>query len=399
MAGSGFVKVSYPWDATIDLSSPEPARFYVSLIAQTLEYGAPAARRFGPLWALAGRAPLPEGTIAAILRRAGAFSTKAVPPVETDPILDAWERLMDVDPRLPSRPKTLSTLQLTRASAVTTFLFSGSDTPLLVGKKPRGEGASVGAEVAALEAAHRSGVAPIYLGSVAGTELQRGLTGRAMKVEPIGIKGATRLAWTQQHRSLAEGFERLADTTVKHVPPSAMSDGIIEAALEHPGLSDITRRAISEAHDAFRDLPVSVLRHTDTSPQNILFEGNNLVGLVDWADATHLGMPGADMWNAALACIDKGVARVRLDERTLLLSFLGAWFTSDFGTESRRAGADAAVVAGVPEDLVGLLELLFFARRVGHRMKRPDEFLVSADLAARMLEHVRARPFSGEGPA
>jgi len=393
MPASGFVEVSYPWKAQIDLASPEPARFYVSLIAQTLEYGSPAARRFGPLWALVGRVGLPESSLAWVLRRAGArFSSDPMASVgEVDAILEEWPRLRDADPSLPSRPASLTTLQLTRASAVTTFYFTGRGGPLLVAKRPRAENGSVRAEVAALQEGQASGLAPLYLGTIEGAEFQRGLTGRSMEVPPLRVSGSSSLRWTAQHRALAAGFSDLARTTLKTRPSAAMVDGVTVTACDHPALSEATRRAVADAHSSLRDLPVAVLRHTDTSPQNILFEGDRLVGLVDWADATSLGMPGADMWNAALACIDKGAGRVRADERSLLLIFLSVWFGSEFGREARRAGGEAARAAGVPDELLGPLQLLFFARRVGHRMRRPADFSTSADLAAQMLEHVRAR--------
>ena len=394
MPAARFVEVSYPWKARIDLSSPAPARFYVSLIAQTLEYGAPASRRFGPLWTLAGRVSLPESLVASVLRRAGGRLLRDRPgsEIETQAVLDAWPRLQEIDPSLPPRPASLTTLQLTRASAITSFYFGEGTAPLLVAKRPREGGTAVKAEIAALEEAAASGIAPLYLGTMEGAEFQRGLSGRAMRVPPLRIAGATSMSWTTQHAALAAGLCDLARTTAKSEAPSAMHDGVVELASEHPSLSDPTRRAVKEAHDALRDLPVAVLRHTDTSPQNILFEDERLVGLVDWADATSLGMPGADMWNAALACIDKGVSRVRSDERLLFSVFLSVWQASEFGREARRAGRDAAAAAGVPEDLLEPLQLLFFARRVGHRMQRPKEFATSADLAARMLEHVRVHP-------
>jgi hypothetical protein len=381
--------VPYPWDATVDLSSPYPARFYASLIAQTLQYGAPAARRFGAAWALAARVGIPEGVAATALRSAGSL-LRQVPALTTEKesVSEAWRELRATDPTLPAECPPLAVLQL----ATTTFFFGASRTPLLVAKTSRTDCTSIENEVAALRTAAQSGFAPRYLGCVDGAEMQRGLSGRALNVVPIRARTAAALPWTPQHASLAAGLATIARVTARDETPTAMSDGVVDDALTHPGLSEATRRAVAAAADAVRVVPVSVLRHTDTSPQNILFEGDRLTGLVDWADATSRGMPGADAWNAALACIDKGVGLTRYTEPHLLLAFKQAWFHSEFGAEARLAGARAAEAAGFPAALHGALEQVFFARRLGHRMRYPDRFPTSADVSARMLSQVVARP-------
>lgn len=384
------MRVAHPWDATIDLTAPEPARFYLGLIGQTLQFSAPASRRAGRAWAFLGRHGIPERALADVLRRVGGVLGTADQTSYVDAAARAWPELRARDPSLPGAPE-LSVLVLARSSAVTVFLFSGEPWPVLVGKLARGSSDGVAREVAAIVEAAPAGVAPTYFGPVDGLgEVQRGIPGRALRVEPVTSAQAGALTWTEQHRSLTEGFERLARATTKAEVPSAMGDDVVDRALAHRALTSTTRAAVDDAARALGDVPISVLRHTDSSPQNLLFQGSSLSGIVDWEDATSAGMPGADIWNAALGSIDKGVGLVRWNEASLVASFRAAWGTSPFGRDARLAGRRCARAAGVPAELHDHLEVLFFARRVGHRLARPDAFPTSADVAAAALEDVIA---------
>lgn len=389
MSRRRYVRVRAPWNAVLDLSSPRPAAFYVGLIAQTLEYGAPAARRGGAAWALAGRRGLPEGALARALRAGGAALPAAEPLDDVlQVVAQAWPSLREGDPTLPPLPR-LSGLQLARASATTTFVFGDDRAPLLVAKTARGTTSGITREVAALEEAAPTGVAPRYFGVVPGAgHVQRGLRGRALGVVPLTPQSAARLAWTPAHDAAADGFAALARGTRKDVVPAALQDDVLDDVVAGGPVPASTRAAVRAAREAVGQLPVSVLRHTDTSPQNVLLDGSRLSGLVDWEDAQTAGLPGADAWNLALACIDKGVGLARWSEQRLDGAFAAAWFGSEFGRQARAAGRRCASAAGVAAELLEPLEVVFFARRVGHRMRRPQGFPTSADVAGRALERV-----------
>jgi hypothetical protein len=391
MAADRYVHVRYPWRATIDLSAPEPARFYLALIAQTLQCGAPASRPGGRAWSRLVRRGIPERSLAELLRRTGPLRREADAPVVTPEVVRArWEQLRASDPSLPAAPP-VSVLEIARNSAVTTFVFGDGPTPLVVVKNARAGQDGVATEVAALQQAAGTGLAPRYLGAVSGLgEVQRGLPGRALDVKPVTTRSARDLAWRPEHQALADGLVRLGCATRTPVVPEPTRSGMVSLALGHPGLSAGTRRALGEAQEALGQVEIAVLAHVDTSPQNILYAGGRLSGLVDWADACSAGVPGSDMFNAAVSYIELGVGLVRWDDRSLQGAFDAGYLESDFGRRARLAGRDGAEAVGVPRELWPGLELAFFARRLGWRMSRPDRFPTSAELALRALESVRA---------
>jgi hypothetical protein len=391
MAADRYVHVRYPWRATIDLSAPEPARFYLALIAQTLQCGAPASRPGGRAWSRLVRRGIPERSLAELLRRSGTVRREADAPVVPPEVVRAhWEELRTSDPSLPAAPP-VSVLEIARNSAVTTFVFGDGPTPLLVVKNARAGQDGVATEVAALQQAAGTGLAPRYLGAVPGLgEVQRGLPGRALDVEPVTARNARDLAWRPEHQALAAGLVRLGRATRSPVRPDTEGSGMVAVALGHPGLSARTRQALREAQEALGQVEIAVLTHTDTSPQNILYADGRLSGLVDWADAYAAGVPGSDVLNAAVAYIELGVGLVRWDDRTLQTAFDAGYLDSDFGRRARLAGGDCAEAAGMPRELWPCLELAFFARRLGWRMSHRDRFPTSAELALRALENVRA---------
>lgn len=391
MTAERYVHVTYPWRATIDAGSAHPARFYLALIAQTLQGGAPASRPGGRVLAKVVRQGIPERPLAALLRRGDrVLRGDRAPVVTADKASARWDELRDADPTLPPA-EHLSVLELARASAVTTFVFGLSPTPLVVVKNARGTGEGVATEVAALQEAAGTGLAPRYLGAFPDLgEVQRGLPGHALAVRALTPRRAHELTWLPEHQAFADGILALGRATRKPVVPEPACNGVVQQALTHPGLSPGTRRAVAEAEAELERLEVSVLGHVDTSPQNILYEGGRLSGLVDWADANTHGVPGADVLNAAMAYIELGVGLVRWDDRSLLGAFEGGYLRSEFGRSARAAARACAEAVGVPAELAHSLELTFFARRLGWRMRAPESFPTSAGLALRALERVRA---------
>lgn len=367
----------------IDLASPWPARFGAAVIDQTLRYGMPARRRGGPLLALLGRTGLPRRPLAELLRR---FPKRPRPDLDAalDAVRSEWARLASASERLPEAAPELSFLALRRASATTIFVFGDGPRPLLVLKIP-GARDRLQNEADALARAAPVGIAPRELGQVGDAYVQEALPGEPLLVEALTPRRSRRLAWLPGHVELADALARLAAaTTVREVPTEFREP--VDAALEVAGLSAAARRAAAAAWSDVSRLDVAVLRHRDTSPQNCLFEGERLSGLVDWEIAYAAGAPGFDVWNAAIAFVEHGVGLVRWSEERAQEAFAAAWGESDFGREARLAGRQSAAAAGVPDGLLDAIEVSFFARRLLGRVSHPERFATGPATAATMLE-------------
>ena len=388
MSGS-WAHVNQPWAATIDVTAPEPTRFYVSLVRETLRFGRPATRRPRLLWTSLGRYGFPQAAVAGVVRRAGRLSRGTGPSEQVAIVLDSWAELVVRDPSLPERDG-LSVLELERAAARTAFFFApGDPVPALVSKSAHGEDPGVHREAAALRRAASAGVAPRSLGSLPGVDsLQRGVPGRALRVVPIRSGRAAALSWPSELQALTDALGVLAAATGADARPDAVTDGLLEQVLAGPFLSPTARSAVRDATERVRVLSKVVLCHCDVSPQNVLMDGGRLSGLVDWEIAEDNGLPGSDVWNAALAWLEQGVGLVRWSDRDLLAAFEAAWCQGPFAAALRRAATDVVSRAGVPAHLVADLELVWLAQRVGHRALEALE--TSPELAARQLELVVA---------
>src|SRR6266545_4508649 len=331
----------------IGLGSPRPSRLYAELTAQALRHGLPARR--GGLLAATARLGLPRALVAAVSRR---FPRRRRPELDDllDEIAAAWPGLAERSSRLPGEPPSLSALALHRAAGLTVFVLGGEECPLLVAKLA-GNRKLLESERAALQRAGPVHIAPRYLGEVGGAYVQEGLRGKALAIPPIDA-----LLWNA----------RLSELALARLEGSA-------------------RRAVEAAWRDVQRLEVSVLQHGDTSAQNCLFEDERLTGLVDWERARQRGVPGFDLWNAALALLEHSVGLRRWSQERMLVAFrdhwLGAW-----GASARAAAADSATAAGVPESMLGPLEVVFFARRLGRRLASPDSYATTPATAARMLE-------------
>jgi len=367
----------------IDLASPWPARFCASVIDQALRYGLPARRRGGTLLALLGRAGLPRRPLAEALRR---FPKLPRPDLDTalSEVTSEWARLAAASDRLPAEAPELTALALKRASATTVFVFVDAPQPLLVLKIP-GARDRLQNEAEALERAAAVGVAPRFLGQVGEAYVQEALPGEPLRVEPLSRARSRDLAWSPTHEELAGALTRLASATAVREKPSEFEEPL-HAALGAAGLSAAASRAAAAAWSDVSKYDVAVLRHRDTSPQNCLFEGERLSGLVDWEIANATGAPGFDVWNAALAFIEHGVGLVRWSEERVRETFTTAWGESTFGRDARLAGRRAAAAAGAPDSMLDSLEVSFFARRLLGRVSHPDRFATGPATAASMLE-------------
>jgi len=381
--------VRYPWGARVDTRSPLAARQYAALIGQTLRYGMPARRRFGAAWAFAGRRGIPERLVAGGLARFPKVADQRL-----DDLLDAlagrWDELRSRSPRLPAAAPALTALALDRSAGLTVFVFGDDPAPLLVAKYSTGAVGRIEAEVRALREADGAAIAPLDLGKVGDAFMQEGLGGAPLRVEPLTPAHAASLRWTDEHEELSAALVRLASSTASAGTPPTLA-GRIERALAYDGLDAGARRSLAAAWRDVRGLEVSVLRHCDASPQNCLYAGRRLTGVVDWELAEVRGAPGFDVYNSALSYIEHGLGLVEWSQGLAVEALARSWGAAPFWDRARAAAREAARAAGVPDDRLDSLELVFFGSRIGDRLLTPEiKRGTGTPASARMCEVVAA---------
>lgn len=385
MTSLDYAHVSRPWSAAISVAAPEPARFYVSIIGQALRYGLPARRRFGAAWAFAGRNGIPERPLAAAVRR---LPRRARPDLDelVEMTLAAWDDLTARAAGDLPRPAAPGVLELQRSAGRTVFVFGDAPRPLVVLRESTAARGAEVREAAALREAEPAAIAPRHLGRVGAAEAQEGLQGTPLVVGPMTPDRASALTWTPRLAALSDALERLAATTAKPGFAEQLRRPT-ERALADGKLAPAARRALEAAWRDVQRVDASVLRHHDTSPQNCLFSGDHLDGIVDWEWAEPQGAPGFDLWNAALSYTEYGIGLVRWSQEIVLDVFERAWRDSSFWQTARADGRRTAAAAGVPEHALDSLEVVFFGSRVGDRLNRKIADYPTTDVtAARMLE-------------
>lgn len=369
--------------AAFDLDSSPAGELCARLLAQSLRHGLPASKRFGKVRAAVARSDLLTRAPVAALRLLGRRTRPDVDDVVAR-IAGGWVELGRGAP-----PATLRALVLHRRTALTIFLFSEGDQPLVVAKVP-GDAERLERDAAALAAAEPANVAPGFLGQVAGIFVQDALPGLAMSIEPLTAASASALCWRSEHEAVAAGLARLASATATDRRAEQLSERSDEA-VSAARLPAATRRAVLAAGRDLDDLRRAVLTHGDTSPHNCLCLDGRLSGLVDWEGARLHGAPGFDLWNHAVSYLEHGLGLVAWSQGIVAQAFAAAWSSSQFFAEARRAARRCALAGGVPEGLHDQLEVAFFARRLLVRARDPDRFPTTASTAAKMLEVVCGR--------
>ena len=380
-----YVQLGFPWPATIGMPTEHAARFLAAILNQTLRHQLPAGRRFGRLRALAGRCGVPERTLTGLI---GLLPRRA--RGDLDQLLDrtaaGWQALAARSSRLPPDPPPLTALALPRSMGLTVFVFGSAPSPLLVLKVPGGGGADgIDREVRALTRAEQARVAPLALGRIGEARVQEGLAGAPIPVQPLTPERARRLGWPEPFTDLTDALARLAEVTVRRVPPDD-AGASIQRVLEDRSVEERSRRLLAAAWRDLARLDVSVLCHGDPKPQNWLVAGGRLQGIVDWELARSRGTPGFDVWHAMLDYVEFGVGLVRWSADQRVRCFEAAWTASRFCTDARRAARTVARAAGVPEARLDALELAFFGRRLGRRLLTASADTADAAVAARMLQ-------------
>lgn len=380
-----YARVPWMWGATVDVSTPGPARFLVALFASSLRYRLPARR--GRAAATAARIGIPEAVSASLIRRL---------PAETDVALDAlaarirsvWVDLAARSDRLPpSPPQHLGVVRLGRASGPIHLVFGDEAHPILVAKPLS---PATRHEFDALDRARPAAIAPRHLGVFDDMTIQEGLPGHAMATEPLDPARAATLPTPPGFFGLLAGLERLAATTARNVAPLELVDAL-EAAGRDGSLDATTATKVRRACDRVRAIDTSVLGHGDTSAQNCLVDDRVFTGLIDWELAKPGSAPGFDSWNAGIAAVEHGVGLWRWSEDRVVTAFSASWRAAPIFDACRRSARAAARAAGIDDEGAhAALEIGFFARRLARRRARPSAYPVGPDAAAKMLEIVCA---------
>lgn len=386
---ASYAHVSYPWSAAVQRRAGPPARFYTAVIRQALRYGLPANRTPGPLWALLGRAGIPERTLARAIRAL---------PAQPRPDLDEYARAVrlgwtDLAERsatlAASPPAQLSVLALQRAAALTIFFFGDGPRPLVVAKVPAPGDGRVDLEVDALRQVEAAGAAPRFLGRLGDARLQEGLAGEPLRGEPLTPKKAGKLEWRPVLDDVAGGIARLGEVSAEAVAPEDITRRM-DMSIAYDGLDAGTRRTLAAAWTDVRRSRASVLRHRDTSPQNCLVSEERLTGVVDWELAVPRGGPGFDVWNLALSYMEYGLGLTRWSQDLVIETFARSWPDSPFWRGARAAARRAAVAGGAAEGDLDALEVCFFGSRIGDRLLRPGWHATPPATVARALRLVCA---------
>jgi hypothetical protein len=383
-----YAETTFPFTAAIDTAVPQPARFLAGMITQQLRYGHPSRRTGGPVWALLGRRGLPTGLVATTLRRA-----RSAARPDLDDIVEAvakdWSRLSLASRLLPPAAPDLHALAVRRSAAMTVFLFGPDPRPLIVVKVPRSAKGTVAHETRALEQAASSGVTPRPLGRFGDGWAQEGRPGAPPPLVPIRPRTAAALSWPSAFDRLTDGLCALAETTGRAGTPFE-PESPVERALSWPDLDDRTRTMVSAAIRDTQRIDRTVLRHGDLSGQNWLMDGDRLGGIIDWETAVTAGAPGFDAWHAPLSWFEQGVGLAHWSPGYVASSFKRAWEGSEFFVGARAAGRRAADSAGVPATLHDALEVVYYARRLAHRLGDPGSYTLTPATAAAMLQVVCA---------
>lgn len=367
MTGPRYVRITFPWHATVDVTSPYPSLFLGRLFQQTLRFGNPGNRRFGWARAALARRDLPRAkAVSWFLRKGRRTSSSGLDAIAAD-LERAWAGLCE-KVELPCSANDVSFLVLRRAAAQTVFVFCDSADPLLVLKVP-GDEASIDHEANALHAVAAARISPIYLGRVGPARVQTGLRGAPLRVELVDAQWFE-VGFPKTHKELIGGLERLARSTAREERPIELDLERWEMAIDRIPLGPAARR-VAEAALREAQLTSAVIRHSDTSAQNCLIDDGKLSGLVDWEFARMSGVPGYDAWNAALALFEHGLGLKSVDEATVRTTFRRAWTGSTHFDRWRAAARETAIAGGASEELLDALEVTFFVRHLVNRWENP----------------------------
>lgn len=391
MGDRSYAYVPYPWKALVGTVTPGPARFFSSLLHFAFTYSAPLGNGAAGIRRALGRRPPSASVLRAALRLAPRRERADLDALALD-LFAAWPRLLDgAVGSAGADPKVIDLLALERRSALTVFVFTGDDRPVLVAKIPRGDANGPIREAEALAAAKGMAGAPRYLGRCRDAYVQEAVRGQPPPVRPLQPSRASEVRWETKHDELAEGLRALkVATVVPRAPQEAYPDRVREGAL-HAGLSAQTRQVVTDAADEVEALQVSVLKHGDLSPQNCLFDEGRLAGIVDWESAIPHGTPGYDLLNAGMAELEHRLALFVSSPSEYRDAIVRAWSDSGFCESLRASVADQLTAIDLDVDLAPAIEISFFARRLGHRLARPTGYVHRVQSAAEILHEVVAQ--------
>lgn len=383
-AGDRYARLPLPGRPRYTAHAPAPAHHLGLLWEDRLRHGLPATRRFPRLRVLA--TPMARPVVGTVAR-----ALPGRPDVELDRLLDdlrsGWSELAAASTHLPAAAPRLRVLAMDTTMGRLSFVFGDGPSPLIVGRTPSETGASsVHGEVRALQRLTDTGVAPRHLGRLGTTELQEGLPGRQMHLLPLQDHP---VAWTHELEAALEGLTRVSRATAVDEPPAEELPTLTDMLSTVAAPSARSRRLGAQALRRVAAHPVSVLRHGDLSPQNVICRDSTLSGIVDWERAVPRGVAGFDPLHLAVSWLEKGIGSGtrRWSPDPVARRFRQCW-AGDFRDHVLAHVHDALEAAGIDAD-AGHVEVAFFARRFARRRLRPGDYTrTDLDIAASALEHV-----------
>ena len=353
------------------MTHPGPSRMLARLLDETIRNRIPAFGRTAVLRNLVARVGLPRGATVVVVGRQHS---------RPEPELESLRVELDA----------AAILVLERRSCRTVFVFQHGHEPVSVAKLPRAGDRSVAHEHGVLERLADLSLAPKPLGastlpSHGDVFLQEMVRGEPLRPQASAGPGASALGWDGAFESACEGLSRLADRTAGPLDGTDMEP--VEAVLRDTATTSRTRNAVESALENVGER--GVLRHGDTSPQNVLVESGKMAAMVDWELAKDNGAPGFDVLNLTLAAFERSIALQRLSPHSIPEAFANSWGSLPFWQEARRWADEAARSAGTSEAYRENLVTLFFARRLGRRLAGAHH-PVARDLSRSALEVVCA---------
>lgn len=378
MPPSRFVEVTRPSQALVDVSARAPGHYHVALVDALLRCSVPAAGHLGPLRCTVVRRGLLRVPMAARLR---VLPRRHRPDLETvgSQLVQQWGALAGRSTRLPERLDDVSMLCLPRSLGWLLFAFGDGAHPIVVCKVPGDDDPRADEEAAVLRSLEQLPFVPTYLGTVGNGRVQSALPGLPLHFEPLRLAGASEAAWGPQLSQATAILAELGTATLSRDRTVALTSLSPEAEeLVSPAVASLAAGAI----ERLRLARVSVIVHGDASPQNLLVSGGTVTGLVDW-ELARPGLPGTDVLNLVQSVFEQRLGLRRWKEEEIARAFDAAWDHAPLFTNARRAVTYSAEQSGLS---VRDLEIAFFVRRLQRRVDRPDRYVVSPALAARMLE-------------
>lgn len=358
----------------MDTRTAAPARYLAQLLDESVRNRLPLGRSQMLTWALRARAGIPRQPVSMLVRMLPKRADRDV-----DSAVDAVLPLLDRAFGRSSPPHHV--LSVDRGERLTLFLFDGDGRRSAVAKRDHSTSRRVLNEAELLAETEGAGIAPQVLLAEGNLAIQSFLQGGAL--------ARPQKSWTEAILSIGRALGRLAEVTAAPGSPARLLRETV-SVLGDPLLDDVTKRRVENAAGSLDSISRTVIYHGDVSPQNCLFQGSVLSGLVDWERGGRDGLPGLDLLNASCAYRELDLALRGRKPSAVPDGFDDEWRTSVVWRSVRDLVREALETSGNDGSLTSDLCIAFFAIRLSRRIARPDCYFTGPEATRRMLTAVCA---------